>query len=60
MVSVKRETIAGVWGQSPQRDPGAKHLLSCSVGQGAKPPEAGGILISHAKNKIETEKDRFT
>jgi len=25
-------------------------------GHGAKPPEAGGILISHAKNKIETEK----
>jgi len=60
MASAEREPIAGVWGRSLQWDPGANHLLSCSGGQGAKPPEAGGILISHAKNKIETEKDRFT
>jgi len=42
-----------VWGQSPQWDPAAKPLVR---GSGAKPPEAGGILISHAKNQIETEK----
>jgi len=41
-----------VWGQS-QWDPAAKPLVR---GSGAKPPEAGGILISHAKNKIGTEK----
>jgi len=39
---------------------GIQGQSTCSGGQEAKPPEAGGILISHAKNKIETEKDRFT
>jgi len=31
----------GVWGQSPQRGPGAEPLVG---GQGAKPPEAESIL----------------
>jgi len=35
---VEREPIAGVWGRSPQRGPGAKPLVGGAGG--AKPPEA--------------------
>jgi len=35
MASAEREPITGVWGQSPQRGPGAQPLLG---GKGAKPP----------------------
>ena len=38
----EREPIMGVWGQSPQRGPGAEPLV---WGQGAKPPEAESILV---------------
>jgi len=39
MASAERDPITGVWGQSPQRGPGA------SPGQGAlPPPEADSIL----------------
>ena len=41
MASVEREPIMGVWGQSPQRGPGAEPLVR---GSGAKPPEADSIL----------------
>jgi len=37
IASAEREPITGVWGQSPQQDPGAEPLSGC---QGAKPPEA--------------------
>jgi len=40
MASAEREPITGVWGQSPQRGPGAEPLVR---GQGA-PPEAESIL----------------
>jgi len=33
----ERESITGVWGQSPQRSPGAEPLVG---GSGAKPAEA--------------------
>jgi len=39
---VKREPITGIWGQSPQRGPGAEPLVE---GQGAKPPEAESFLV---------------
>jgi len=35
MASAERERITGVWGQSPQRGPGAEPLLG---GQGGKAP----------------------
>jgi len=41
MASMERESITGVWGQSPQRGPGAEPLVR---GSGAKPPEADSIL----------------
>jgi len=38
MASAEREPITGIWGQSPQRGPGAEPLVG---GQGSKaPPEA--------------------
>jgi len=40
MASAEHEPITGVWGQSPQRGPGAKTLV-----RGAKPPEAESILV---------------
>jgi len=54
MASTKREPLTGIQGQSPQWDPGAKPPVR-GVGK-QSPPEAGGILISDVKNKIETEK----
>ena len=42
MASVEHEPITGVWGQSPQRGPGADPLV-----RGAKPPEAESILVGH-------------
>ena len=46
MASAERESITGVWGQSPQRGPGAEPLVG---GQGAKPPEAEKVLrFGHA------------
>jgi len=41
MASAEREPITGVWGQSPQRGPGALPLVT---GSAAKPPEAESIL----------------
>jgi len=38
---VEREPITGVWGQSPQRGPGAEPLVR---GSGGKPPEAKSFL----------------
>jgi len=35
----------GVWGLSPQWDPGAKPLVRGSGGQGAKPPEAESTFL---------------
>ena len=35
MATAEREAITGVWGQSPQRGPGAEPLVG---GQGEKPP----------------------
>ena len=49
MASAEREPIAGVWGGAPS---GIQRQSPWSGGQGANP---GGILISHDKNKIETE-----
>ena len=40
MASAEHEPIMGVWGQSPQRGPGAEPLI-----RGAKPPEAESILV---------------
>jgi len=40
MASGEHEPIMGVWGQSPQRGPGAEPLV-----RGAKPPEAESILV---------------
>jgi len=40
MASAERKPITGLWGQSPQRGPGAQPLVS---GSGAKPPEAGSF-----------------
>jgi len=38
----EREPIRGVWGLSPQRDPGAEPLVGGSGGQ--SPPEAGTLF----------------
>ena len=43
MASAEHEPITGVWGQSPQRGPGAEPLVEGSGG--AKPPEAESILV---------------
>jgi len=53
MASADCEPVTGIWGQSPSGVQGDKVLVR---GSGAKAPEAGGILISDAKNKTETEK----
>jgi len=47
MASAEREPITGVWGQSPQRGPGAEPLVGV---RGAKPPpEAEKVLrFGHA------------
>jgi len=49
VATVEHEPIMGVWGQSPQRDPGAEPLVreSGRSGKGgqAKPPEAESILV---------------
>jgi len=42
MASAEREPIMGVWGQSPQRGPGAEPLVGGSRGQ--SPPEAESLL----------------
>jgi len=42
MASAEHEPITGVWGQSPQRGPGAEPLVRGSGGQ--SPPEAESIL----------------
>jgi len=42
MASAEHESITGVWGQSPQRGPGAEPLVR---GEGAKPPETESILV---------------
>jgi len=42
MANAEHKPITGVWGQSPQRGPGAEPW---SGGQGAKPPEAEIILV---------------
>jgi len=43
MASAEHEPITGVWGQSPQRGPGAEPLVRVSGGQ--SPPEAESILV---------------
>ena len=43
MASAEHEPIMGVWGQSPQRGPGAEPLVRGSGGQ--SPPEAESILV---------------
>ena len=40
MASAEHEPMIGVWGQSPQRGPGAEPLV-----RGAKPPKAESILV---------------
>ena len=42
MASAEHEPITGVWGQSPQRDPGAEPLVRGS--EGHSPPEAENKL----------------
>jgi len=44
MVSAEHEPITGVWGQSPQRGPGAEPLVRESGGR--SPPEAENLLAS--------------
>ena len=43
MASAGHERITGVWGQSPQRGPGAEPLVRGSGGR--SPPEAESILV---------------
>ena len=43
MASAEHERIMGVWGQSPQRGPGAEPLVRESGGR--SPPEAESILV---------------
>ena len=43
MASAEHEPITGVWGQSPQRGPGAEPLVRGSGGR--SPPEAESILV---------------
>ena len=43
MASAEHEPITGVWGQSPQRGPGAEPLVRGSGG--LCPPEAESILV---------------
>ena len=43
MASAEHKPIMGVWGQSPQRGPGAEPLVRWSEGQ--SPPEAESILV---------------
>ena len=46
MASAEREPITGVWGQSPQRGPGAEPLVGV---RGRSPPEAEKVLrFGHA------------
>ena len=49
MASAEHEPIMGVWGQSPQRGPGAEPLVRGSGRSGkggqAKPSEAESILV---------------
>jgi len=40
MASAQHEPIMGVWGQSPQRGPGAEPLV-----RGRSPPDAENILV---------------
>ena len=51
MASAEREPITGVWGQSPQRGPGAEPLVR---GQGTKPPEAESFLRTDNQRKGQT------
>jgi len=47
MASAEREPITGVWGQSPQRGPGAEPLMGCQGG--FAPPEAEKVIrFGHA------------
>jgi len=43
VASAEHEPIAGVWGQSPQRGPGAEPLVKGSGGR--SPPEAESVLV---------------
>jgi len=47
MASAGARVYMGVWGRCPQRGPGAEPW---SGGQGAKPPEAEGILLPRRAN----------
>ena len=42
MASAEREPITGVWGQSPQRGPGAEPLVGV---RGRSPPEAESLSV---------------
>ena len=44
MAIAEHEPITGVWGQSPQRGPGAEPLVRRSGGR--RPPEAESILVT--------------
>ena len=50
MASTEHEPITGVWGQSPQREPGAEPW---SEGQGVKPPPGAEsfLRIGHPKGR---------
>jgi len=50
---VEREPITGVWGQSPQRDPGAEPLV------GGQPPEAESFLALEGQTKPQNSPSFF-
>jgi len=53
MASAERKPIEGAWERSPQWSPEAKAMLRKS---GGFAPEAGGILISHAKTRLKLKR----
>jgi hypothetical protein len=50
MASAEREPITGVWGQSPQRGPGAEPLVRGFRGEA---PEAESILAFRSANEAQ-------
>ena len=50
MASAEHEAITGVWGQSPQRSPGAQPLVGA---KGAKPPEAESFSDLRRRKQAE-------
>jgi len=53
MASAKREPIIGVWGQRPQRSPGAEPLVGV---RGRSPPPAEAESIVACGRPVETAK----